>query len=113
MQELLAPQESRNCSHGSCREVGEKSHTGSSHKLGQPLFSLQPDGHNYQIVSEDGPSEDSFYYQVCKPSYSTLVMPLLEISAAAAVDAVGTIPAGTPGFERCTSLHATSTQQDQ
>jgi len=40
-------------------------------------------------------------------------MPPLEISAAAAVEAVGTIPAGTPGFERCTSLHATNTQQNR
>lgn len=38
-------------------------------------------------------------------------MPLLETSAAAAVEAVGTIPAGTPGFERWTSLHATSTRE--
>jgi hypothetical protein len=46
-----------------------------------------------------------------KKSYSTLVMPPLETSAAAAVDAVGTIPAGTPGFERWTSLHATRAQE--
>ena len=43
--------------------------------------------------------------------YSTLVIPPREISAAAAVDAVGTTPAGTPGFERWTSLHAEGTQE--
>ena len=38
-----------------------------------------------------------------------MVIPPVETSAAAAVDAVGTIPAGTPGLERCTSLHASET----
>lgn len=42
-----------------------------------------------------------------KKPYSTLVIPPLETSAAAAVEAVGTIPAGTPGLERWTSLHLT------
>lgn len=33
-----------------------------------------------------------------------LVIPPLDTRAAAAVDAVGTIPAGTPGFDKCSRL---------
>jgi hypothetical protein len=41
--------------------------------------------------------------------YNTFVTPPLETRAAAAVDAVGTIPAKTPGFERCSRLHRKAT----
>lgn len=46
------------------------------------------------------------YYTLHKTSAMGLylVIPPLDTRAAAAVDAVGTIPAGTPGFDKCSRL---------